>query len=64
MYAIEGDIEVLRKSEYDYLWIPEDELNAASAAAEEELYAERVRFSEQSGRRISVTNQTLISITL
>ena len=44
MYAIEGDIEVLRKSEYDYLWIPEDELNAASAAAEEELYAERVRF--------------------
>tara|TARA_Y100001934_G_C12310471_1_gene754667 strand:+ start:737 stop:1345 length:609 start_codon:yes stop_codon:yes gene_type:complete len=44
MYAIEGDIEVLRKSEYDYLWIPEDELNAASAAAEEELYSERVRF--------------------
>ncbi|MEC8198746.1 MAG: hypothetical protein VX085_04175, partial [Pseudomonadota bacterium] len=44
MYAIEGDIEVLRKSEYDYLWIPEDELNAASAAAEEELYTERVRF--------------------
>ena len=44
MYAIEGDIEVLRKSEYDYLWIPEDELNAASAAAEKELYTERVRF--------------------
>ncbi len=44
MYAIEGDIEVLRKSEYDYLWIPEDELNAASAAAEKELYTERVQF--------------------
>ena len=34
-------------------------------AAEEELFeAERGPISEQSGRRISVTNQTLISITL
>ena len=25
LYAIDGDVEVMRKSEYDYLWTEEDE---------------------------------------
>ena len=44
MYAIDGDTEVMRKSEYDYLWIPEDEPRAADAAVNEEIYSERIRY--------------------
>lgn len=44
LYAVNGDIEVMRKSEYDYLWIPEDEPRAADAAVNEELYSERIRY--------------------
>lgn len=43
-YAIEGDIAVMRKGEYDYLWTNDDGLNDAGAIAQGSPYAERIEF--------------------
>ena len=43
-YAIEGDITVMRKSEYDYLWTSEDSSNEAVGAVEKNPYAARIDF--------------------
>ena len=44
LYAVDGDIEVMRKSEYDYLWTPETEPGGREGGANQALYAERIRF--------------------
>lgn len=45
LYAIDGDVEVMRKSEYDYLWTEDDEF-AEPRASElgDDPYGERIRF--------------------
>tara|TARA_Y100000588_G_scaffold381206_1_gene466432 strand:+ start:379 stop:990 length:612 start_codon:yes stop_codon:yes gene_type:complete len=44
LYAVDGDIEVMRKAEYDYLWTPEVEPNDPGGAVHEALYADRIRY--------------------
>ena len=43
-YAIDGDIAVMRKAEYDYLWTSEDGSNEAVGVVEKNPYAERIEF--------------------
>ena len=44
LYAVNGDIEVMRKSEYDYLWTPEAEPGDREGVSNQALYVERIRF--------------------
>lgn len=43
-YAIDDDISVMRKSEYDYLWTSEVSTNEAVGAVEKNPYVERIEF--------------------
>ena len=43
-YSIDGDIKVMKKSEYDYLWINDDFSHEAGGAVEKDLYGLRIRF--------------------
>lgn len=43
-YAVDGDIAVMRKSEYDYLWTGEDGPDGAAGATGTNPYAERIAF--------------------
>ena len=43
-YSIDGDIKVIRKSEYDYLWINDDISNEAGRAVDKGLYGLRINF--------------------
>ena len=45
LYAIDGDVEVMRKSEYDYLWIEEEEVaEPMQSDTGYEPYNQRIRF--------------------
>ena len=45
LYAIDGDVEVMRKSEYDYLWIEEEEVaEPMQSDTDYEPYNQRIRF--------------------
>ena len=45
LYAIDGDVEVMRKSEYDYLWIEEEEVaEPMQSDTDYDPYNQRVRF--------------------
>ena len=45
LYAIDGDVEVMRKSEYDYLWTEEDETaEPVRSDPDDSPYVERIRF--------------------
>ena len=45
LYAIDGDVEVMRKSEYDYLWIEEEEVaEPMQSETDYDPYNQRIRF--------------------
>ena len=45
LYAIDGDVEVMRKSEYDYLWIEEEEVaEPMQSDTDYDPYNQRIRF--------------------
>lgn len=48
-YAISGEIAVMRKSEYDYLWLGEDGADPSGGANQNGLYGERIHFLNSQG---------------
>ena len=43
-FSVHGDINVMKKSDYDYLWINDDISNEAGKKVDKDLYGLRISF--------------------